>query len=49
MSQRTKVVGTHAVIVWLLIIMAVITVGALAVGGLVVYPQLQEQRAEQTR
>ena len=49
MSQRTKVVGTRSFIVWLLIIIAVVMVAALAVGGLVVYPRLQEQRAEQAR
>ena len=49
MSQRTKVVGTRPFIVWLLIIISVVMIAALAVGGLVVYPRLQEQRAEQTR
>ena len=49
MSQRTKVVGTRALVVWLLIIIAVVVVAALAVGGLVVYPRFQEQRAEQAR
>jgi tetratricopeptide (TPR) repeat protein len=49
MSQRTKVVGTRSFIVWMLIIVAVIMIAALAVGGLVVYPRLQEQRAEQAR
>jgi len=49
MSQRTKVVGTRSLIVWLLIIIAAVMVAALAVAGLVVYPRLQEQRAEQAR
>lgn len=48
MSQRTKVVGTRAPIIWLLIVIAVVAMAALAVGGLVIYPQLQkEQDAEQ--
>ena len=49
MSQRTKIVGTRSLVVWLLIIIVVVMVAALAVGGLVVYPRLQEQRAEQAR
>jgi len=49
MSQRTKVVGTRALVVWLLIIIVVVMIAALAVGGLVVYPHLQDQRAEQAR
>jgi len=49
MSQRTKVVGTRSFIVWLLIIIVVVMIAALAVGGLVVYPHLQDQRAEQAR
>ena len=49
MSQRTRVVGTRSFIVWLLIIIAVVLVAALAVAGLVVYPRLQEQQAEQAR
>jgi len=48
MPQRTKVVGARAPIIWLLIVIAVVVVAALAVGGLVIYPQLQkEQDAEQ--
>lgn len=49
MSQRTKVVGTRSFIVWLLIIIVVVMIAALVVGGLVVYPRLQDQRAEQAR
>ena len=49
MPQRTKVVGTHSLVVWLLITIALVIIAGLAVGGLVVYPRLQEQRAEQTR
>ena len=48
MSQRTKVVGARAPIIWLLIVTAVVAVAALAVGVLVIYPQLQEEQdAEQ--
>jgi len=49
MSQRVKVVGTRSLVIWLLVIIAVVAVAALAVGGLVIYPRLQEQRAEQAR
>jgi flagellar basal body-associated protein FliL len=48
MPERTKVVGARAPIIWLLIIVAVFVVAALAVGGLVIYPQLhKEQNVEQ--
>ena len=48
MSQRTKVVGTRAPIIWLLIIIALIIIAGLAVVGLVVYPRYQsQQQAEQ--
>ena len=49
MSQRTKVVGTRAPIIWLLIVIALVIIAGLAVGGLVIYPHLQGQRAEQAR
>ena len=49
MSQRTKVVGARTPILWLLIAISLIVIAALAVGGLVVYPQMQKQQAEQAR
>ena len=49
MSQRTKVVGARAPMVWLLIFVVLVVIAALAVGGLVIYPQFQEQREEQAR
>lgn len=48
MPQRTKVVGTRAPIIWLLIVIALVIIAGLALGGLVVYPRLQKQQAEQT-
>ena len=49
MSQRTKVVGARTPVIWLLIAISLIVIAALAVGGLVIYPQMQKQQAEQTR
>ena len=49
MSQRTKVVGARTPVIWLLIAISMIAIAALAVGGLVIYPQLQKQQAEQAR
>jgi tetratricopeptide (TPR) repeat protein len=49
MSRGTKVVGARAPIIWLLIAIAVIVVAALAVGGLVIYPQIMEKREEHAR
>jgi FtsP/CotA-like multicopper oxidase with cupredoxin domain len=45
MSQRTKVVGARTPIIWLLIAISLIVIAALAVGGLVIYPQFQTQQA----
>ena len=49
MSQRTKVVGARTPVIWLLIAISLIVIAALAVGGLVLYPQMQKQQAEQSR
>ena len=49
MLQRTKVVGARTPVIWLLIVISLIVIAALAVGGLVIYPQMQKQQAEQTR
>jgi tetratricopeptide (TPR) repeat protein len=49
MSQRTRVVGARAPIIWLLIVIALAIVAALAVGGLVLLPQMQATRAAQAR
>jgi Tfp pilus assembly protein PilF len=49
MSQRTKVVGARTPVIWLLIAISLIVIAALAVGGLVIYPQMQKQQAEQAR
>lgn len=49
MSQRTRVTGTRSAVIWLLIIVAVLVAVALVVGGLIVYPRLQDQRAKQAR
>ena len=49
MSRRTKVVGARAPILWLFIVVAFLLAAGLAVGGLVIYPQLQERRETQVR
>ncbi len=49
MSQRTTVIGPRTLFIWLLIAIVVIVIAILAVGGLVIYPQFQQQQAEQAR
>jgi len=44
MPQRIKVVGARAPILWLLIVVALVLVAALAVGGLIIYPRLQVEQ-----
>ena len=44
MSQRTRVVGARAPIIWLLIVVAVLAVDALVVGLFVIYPNYQRQQ-----
>lgn len=49
MSQRTKVVGTRTPMMWLLVVLAVILIAALAVGAFVVLPQQQQRVAARER
>jgi len=49
MSKRTRVVGTHSFTLWILIVIVVLLLAGVAVGGLVVLPQIQRGQTQQAR
>jgi len=49
MYKRTRVVGTSSITMWILIFIVALLLACLAVGGLVVLPQIQQNQAQQAR